>query len=94
MKYDGEDYVLYKVENGILHVYTQQILPNMDFSSWGIPVEQETLETTKKNVFQENSRKNDISYHIHKRDDRIILQKTWCNNSATMIHDKWLPLKG
>ena len=62
LKYDGEDYVLYKVENGILHVYTQQILPNMDFSSWGIPVEQETLETTKKNVFQENSRKN--GYHI------------------------------
>lgn len=62
LKYDGEDYVLYKVENGILHVYTQQILPNMDFSSWGIPVEQETLETTKKNIFQENSRKN--GYHI------------------------------
>ena len=62
LRYDGEDYVLYKVENGVLYVYSQQILPNIDFSSWGIPVEQETLETKKKNLIQENSQKN--GYHI------------------------------
>lgn len=62
LRYDGEDYVLYKVENGVLYVYSQQILPNIDYSSWGIPVEQETLEKKKKNLIQENSQKN--GYHI------------------------------
>ena len=61
LKYAGSD-ILYKVENGKLYIYSSQILPNVNFSSWGLPVEQETLKTKRKNIFQENSREN--GYHI------------------------------
>jgi hypothetical protein len=58
LRYEGEDYVLYKIENGLLHIYSQQILSNIDFSQWTIPIRQETMETKRKLLFQENSRKN------------------------------------
>ena len=61
LRYNGEDYVLIKIEDGVLHVYSRQILSNVDFSSWEIPVIQETLETKRKILVQEDSKENGYS---------------------------------
>ncbi|MBR1490837.1 MAG: hypothetical protein IJ611_09005 [Bacteroidales bacterium] len=58
LRYVGEDYVLYKIENGWFHIYSQQILSSIDYSQWNIPIRQETMETKRKLLIQENSRKN------------------------------------
>lgn len=58
LRYEGEDYVLYKIEKGALHVYSKRVVPNIDYSQWTIPLRQETFKMTQKFLVQENSRKN------------------------------------
>jgi len=62
LRYEGENYVLYKMENGVLHIYCNQVLPDIDCSLWGIRIKQETLATKRLNLIQKNSREN--GYHI------------------------------
>lgn len=55
LRYNGEGFVLYKIENGILHVYSHQILSDIDYSYWILPIMQESFETKKIFINQKNS---------------------------------------
>ena len=58
LRYNGENSVFYKIENGALHIYSQQILTNIDYSLWEVPIVQESLKTAKRWINQSNSREN------------------------------------